>query len=175
LILANYAFLVLQTSEQVALEHLELQVGPGLDDLQDHQRRYQVLPSNNLKGSLQVGLDDFILALEVSKVSQSLYPKIQVLGSVLSANFKDLFEIVLLDIIRQKALEHVEGLADLLDALRVVIDLEQEKHVVLVYLVLVPLCERIYFFDQILLVRHLKESLTLCRLILLVFNEESLQ
>ena len=78
-----------------------------------------------------------------------------------SANFKDLFEIVLLDIIRQKALEHVEGLADLLDALRVVIDLEQEKHVVLVYLVLVPLCKRIYFFDQILLIRHLKESLTL--------------
>jgi hypothetical protein len=69
----------------------------------------------------------------------------------------------------------VKGLADLLDALRVIVNLEQEKHIVLVNLVFVPLCERIYFFDKILLVRHLKKSLTLGRLVLLVFNEESLQ
>ena len=107
-------------------------------DLKDKKRRKDVLLSDGLQGSHQL----VITSLLVSEVSKGLDPKVAIHLIILRSKCMTLaylqyfLTILLLDVEVEEFLFEVVDLTACLDAIFRVIDLEEEKHVVLVDLLL---------------------------------------
>lgn len=100
-----------------------------------------------VKGPLEEIISLFVLVFQVTEVGKGLDPKVGILliavflliclagGAVdarVLAPFKDLFGLVVVDVESEQLLPQVKTLAAIFNSLVVLINLKQEKHIVLV-------------------------------------------
>mmetsp|Transcript_14536 Transcript_14536/g.14146 ORF Transcript_14536/g.14146 Transcript_14536/m.14146 type:complete len:314 (+) Transcript_14536:376-1317(+) len=157
IVLLDHSVLILQPFHEVLLEHLELDGRLLTYDLQDEQGTQDVVLLDLVQGPLQVLLA--LIPLQIPEVSEGLDPQVPChlrvcFVPILLTDLKHLFLVLLLDVVVEELLLQLEPFTAALDSIRVVVYLEEEEHVVLVQLGVVPLYELIDLHLYVPVISH---------------------
>jgi hypothetical protein len=173
LALLYHLILLLQSFKQILSKDFELKVLFGLDNFKNEEGRQDFVIANNLEGFLEIGLRGIVSVafFQVSEKGQSLDPKVCQVGrstsptlllcGVSGAYFKYLLSLFILNIVAEKLLLKVKPLTAALNSIGIIVNLEEEEHVMLIHLGVIAFNEGIDLFHNLVLGAHHGHTLDL--------------